>query len=61
LNAKCRGPLGQITSHSIRTLVMLILDMGYVDYSEYFMGHSGSTYWRKKDIKEKYFAKSSRI
>jgi hypothetical protein len=24
-------------------------DLGYADYSEYFIGHSGSTYWRKKD------------
>ena len=23
--------------------------LGYADYSEYFIGHSGSTYWRKKD------------
>ena len=21
----------------------------YADYSEYFIGHSGSTYWRKKE------------
>ena len=26
-----------------------ILDLGYADYSEYFIWHSGSTYWRKKD------------
>jgi hypothetical protein len=26
-----------------------ISDLGYFDFSEYFMGHSGSTYWRKKD------------
>jgi hypothetical protein len=23
--------------------------LGYADYSEWFIGHSGSTYWRKKD------------
>ena len=23
--------------------------MGYSDYSEWFIGHTGSTYWRKKD------------
>jgi len=23
--------------------------LGYSDYSEWFIGHSGSTYWRKKD------------
>jgi len=26
-----------------------ISDLGYADYSEYFIGHSSSTYWRKKD------------
>ncbi|MGA8911799.1 MAG: hypothetical protein WB443_02955 [Nitrososphaeraceae archaeon] len=26
-----------------------ISDLGYFDFSEYFIGHSGSTYWRKKD------------
>jgi hypothetical protein len=29
-----------------------ISDLGYADYSEYFIGHSGSTYWRKKDIEK---------
>jgi hypothetical protein len=24
-------------------------NLSYADYSEYFIGHSGSTYWRKKD------------
>jgi hypothetical protein len=23
--------------------------LGYADYSEWFIGHAGSTYWRKKD------------
>jgi hypothetical protein len=23
--------------------------LGYQDYSEWFIGHAGSTYWRKKD------------
>ena len=23
--------------------------MGYADFSEWFIGHSGSTYWRKKE------------
>jgi hypothetical protein len=23
--------------------------LGYSDFSEYFIGHNGSTYWRKKD------------
>src|SRR6187431_3523560 len=26
-----------------------ISDLGYGDYSEWFIGHSGSTYWCKKD------------
>ncbi|HEX7142081.1 MAG TPA: hypothetical protein VF222_06355 [Nitrososphaeraceae archaeon] len=26
-----------------------ISDLGYADYSEWFIGHAGSTYWRKKD------------
>jgi integrase len=40
----------QITLHSIRRFVKTtISDLGYADYSEYFIGHSGSTYWRKKD------------
>jgi hypothetical protein len=26
-----------------------ISDLGYEDYSEYFIGHSGSPYWRKKE------------
>ena len=40
----------QITSHSFRRFVKTtISDLGYADYSEYFIGHSGSTYWRKKD------------
>jgi hypothetical protein len=40
----------QITFHSFRRYVKTtISDLGYADYSEYFIGHSGSTYWRKKD------------
>jgi hypothetical protein len=26
-----------------------ISDLGYSDFSEWFIGHSGSTYWTKKD------------
>jgi hypothetical protein len=26
-----------------------ISDLGYADFSEWFLGHSGSTYWTKKD------------
>jgi integrase len=40
----------QITLHSFRRFVKTtISDLGYADYSEYFIGHYGSTYWRKKD------------
>ena len=40
----------QITLHSFRRWVKsTISDLGYADYSEWFIGHSGSTYWRKKD------------
>jgi hypothetical protein len=39
-----------ITLHSFRRFVKTtISDLGYADYSEYFIGHAGSTYWRKKD------------
>ncbi len=40
----------QITLHSFRRFVKTtISDLGYSDYSEYFIGHSGSTYWQKKE------------
>ena len=40
----------EITLHSFRRFVKTtISDLGYSDYSEWFIGHSGSTYWRKKD------------
>jgi integrase len=40
----------EITLHSFRRYVKTtISDLGYSDYSEWFIGHSGSTYWRKKD------------
>ena len=40
----------KITFHSFRRFVKTtISDLGYADYSEWFIGHSGSTYWRKKD------------
>ena len=43
----------QITLHSLRRFVKTtISDLGYADYSEYFIGHSGSTYWRKKEFRE---------
>jgi integrase len=43
----------KITLHSFRRFVKsTISDLGYGDYSEWFIGHSGSTYYRKTD-KEK--------
>ena len=43
----------KITLHSFRRWVKsTISDLGHADYSEYFIGHAGSTYYRKSD-KEK--------
>jgi len=40
----------QIIPYSFRRYVKTtISDLGYADYSEYFIWHSNSTYWRKKD------------
>ena len=40
----------QITFHSFRRFVKTtISDLGYQDFSEFMIGHAGSTYWRKKD------------
>jgi integrase len=40
----------QITLHSFRRFVKTtIYDLGFSDFSEWFIGHSGSTYWTKKD------------
>lgn len=40
----------QITLHSFRRFAKTtISDLGYSDYSEWFIGHAGSTYWTKKD------------
>ena len=47
---KTRRIRRKITLHSFRRFVKTtISDLGYSDYSEWFIGHSGSTYWRKKD------------
>jgi len=44
------GRRRQITLHSFRRFVKTtISDLGYSDFSEWFIGHSGSTYWRKKE------------
>ena len=40
----------EITLHSFRRFVKTtISDLGYQDFSEYFIGHSGSTYWTNKE------------
>jgi integrase len=44
------GRRRQITLHSFRRFVKTtISDLGYADFSEWYIGHSGSTYWTKKD------------
>jgi hypothetical protein len=40
----------KITLHSFRRYTKTtISDLGYADFSEWFIGHSSSTYWTKKD------------
>jgi hypothetical protein len=40
----------EITLHSFRRFVKTtISDLGYADFSEWFIGHSSSIYWTKKD------------
>ena len=40
----------RITIYSFRRFVKsTISDLGYSDYSEWFIGHSGFTYYRKKE------------
>ena len=44
------GRRRQITLHSFRRFVKsTISNLGYSDYSEWFIGHAGSTYYRKKE------------
>jgi hypothetical protein len=39
----------KVTLHSFRRFAKsTISDLGYSDYSDWFIGHAGSTYWRKK-------------
>ena len=48
----------EITLHSFRRFVKTtISDLGYADFSEWFIGHSGSTYWTKKDTDKEIFRK----
>jgi integrase len=47
------GARRQITLHSFRRFVKsTISDLGYQDYSEWFIGHSGSTYYRKTEAEK---------
>jgi integrase len=40
----------KITLHSFRRFAKTtISNLGYSDFSDFFIGHSGSTYWRNKD------------
>jgi len=40
----------KISLHSFRRFVYTtISDLGYADFSDWFIGHSGSTYWTKRD------------
>lgn len=57
------GRRRQITLHSFRRFVKTtISDLDYSDFSEYIIGHSGSTYWRKKESeKAELLRKLSRI
>jgi integrase len=49
-HSKRRVVRRRITLHSFRRFVKsTISDLGYSDFSEYFIGHSGSTYYTKTD------------
>jgi integrase len=52
-NSKYYHPRRKITLHSFRRFVKTtISDLGYSEFSEWFIGHAGSTYWRKKDFEK---------
>jgi hypothetical protein len=52
----------EITLHSLRRYVKTtISDLGFQNFSEYFIGHSGFTYWTKKEIKQGYFERLNHI
>jgi integrase len=49
-NSKHYHPRRKITLHSFRRFVKTtISDLGHSEFSEWLIGHAGSTYWRKKD------------
>jgi integrase len=51
--SKYYHPRRKITLHSFRRFVKTIIsDLGYSEFSEWFIGHAGSTYWRKKDLEK---------
>jgi hypothetical protein len=39
----------QFSCNQLHLGIITISDLGYADFSEWFIGHSGSTYWTKKD------------
>jgi hypothetical protein len=44
------GRRSKITLHSFRRFAKTtISDLGHQDFSEWYIGHAGSTYWTKKD------------
>ncbi|HEX5186163.1 MAG TPA: site-specific integrase [Nitrososphaeraceae archaeon] len=49
----------EITLHSFRRFAKTtISNLGFQDYSDWFLGHAGSTYWREKDkVKAEIFKK----
>jgi integrase len=50
IQSKHYHPHRKITLHSFRRFVKTtISDLGHSEFSEWFIGHIGSTYWRKKD------------
>lgn len=52
-SSKYYHPRRKITLHSFRRFVKTtISDLGYSEFSEWFIGHAGSTYWRKKDFEK---------
>jgi integrase len=53
IKGKHYHPRRKITLHSFRRFVKTtITDLGYSEFSEWFIGHIGSTYWRKKDLEK---------
>jgi len=50
LDGKENSGVHKVTRHSFRRYVYSMLtDAGYHDFADFFLGHSGSTYYRKSD------------